>query len=199
MRVPRNLLIAVVVLVAAAAVSGYCVDAKFRAWNERVETVLEFAEEETARADSAVAEADVWQSRADSIAIEAEARSPIIRERIRLVRDSVPVPDTCYAVVAQRDSLIDAALAEADRWRAAYEAERSAADRLREGYNALLVVSDSLVAVLEDRPKPRPRWLPSLQVGLFAGICSDGQPCVGVGGGLTVEIKIPTPRLPWDG
>jgi hypothetical protein len=193
-KIPKALLIAVVALVVAAAVGGYCVDAKFREWNERVEEVVRFAEEETARADSAVAEADVWQSRADSIAIEAEARSPIIRERIRLVRDSVPVPDTCYAVVAQRDSLIDEALAEADDWRLAYAAEKAAAEALRSGYNSLLVVNDSLLAVLDDRPRPRPRWAPSLQMGVFAGVCSDGRPCVGAGAGLTVEVKIP---IPW--
>lgn len=192
MKIPKVLLIAVAAIVVAAAFSGYCVDAKFREWDRRVRDVEAFAEAETARADSAVTAATEAEVRADSALAFADSVRPEIRERIVRIREELP-PDTA------RDAVIDDLVQENDSLRVAVDEYRTAAERLREGYNSLLVVNDSLTSVLADRPKPRARWMPSLQVGVFAGVCSDGKPCVGVGGGLTVEVKIPTPRLPWDG
>jgi hypothetical protein len=192
MRVPKGLAIAAAALVVAAAVSGYCVDAKFRAWNERVEKVEEFAKAETARANAEADKADEQKARADSAVTAARNRAPEIRERIVRVREESP-PDPA------RDSIIDDLAADNEQLVVAYDSVSSAYEILRVSYNSLLVVNDSLSSVLSDRPRPRSRWAPSIQAGVFAGICSDGRPCVGVGAGLTVEIKIPTPRLPWDG
>lgn len=189
----RNLIIVGVAILAALALSGWFVDAKFRAWNERAENALAFAEEESARADSLSSESDVWRERADSITAEADSRSPIIRERIRLVRDTVQVPDTCTVFVAQRDSIIDEVVAQADAWEDAYVAERAAHDLTRSAYSALLTVNDSLRIVLEDRPLPRPAFMPSLEVGPFVGFCTDGRPCAGVGIGLTFKVRLPWP------
>lgn len=186
MSVPRTTLIAVVVVVAAAALSGYCVNAKFRAWNERVEAVEVFAEQETARAAAEADTALVWRERADSIAAAAESVAPIIRDRIIRVREEAP-PDPA------RDSLIDELVVEADQWRAAFKAERKAGLLLQGAYDRVLVVNDSLTTVLDARERPRSRWAPTFSVGLFAGICSNGQLCTGIGPGITFEIKIPTP------
>lgn len=189
----RNLLIVGVALAAALAVGGLFVDTKFREWNERAEHALAFAEEESARADSLHSEADALRERADSIAADASARSPVIRERIRLVRDTVQVPDTCVSFVAQRDSIIDEVVEQADAWEDAYIAEREAHDLTRAAYSLLLGVNDSLRVVLEDRPRPRPTFMPSLEVGPFVGFCADGRPCVGVGVGLTFKVRLPWP------
>lgn len=186
----RNLVIAGVVLATALVVSGWCVDQRFREWNERVERVEEFAEAETARANAEAAEAAEVKARADSAVAEARDRAPEIRERIVRVREESP-PDPA------RDSIIDDLASDNEQLTAAYDTLSAAFVVLQSSYNSLLVVNDSLLTVLDDRPKPRPRWAPSLQVGVFAGMCTDG-PCVGVGGGLTFEIKLPV-RLPWDG
>jgi hypothetical protein len=191
MRLSKPLVIATAVLVAAVVVSGWCVDARFREWNERVERVEEFAEAETARANAEADRADGEKARADSAVTAARERAPEIRERIVRVREESP-PDPA------RDSIIDDLAADNEQLVQAYDSVSTAYDRLRGSYNSLLVVNDSLSTVLDARPKPRPRWMPSLQVGVFAGVCSDFKPCVGVGGGLTVEVKFPI-GLPWDG
>lgn len=199
MKIPRGVWIAAVAGLAVAAISGMWVDSKFREWDQRATQAEAVAGAERARADSAAIAASVESRRADSTAAYAEALAATTRERVRIVRDTVAVPEPCEEIVAQRDELIDSLIVEADSWRDAYHAERRAVDALRIANTALTVAYDSLTAVLEDRPRPRPRWAPSLQAGVFAGICSDGKPCVGVGAGLTVEVKLPTPRLPWDG
>lgn len=191
MKIPRGLVIAVVILVAVTVVSGYCVDQRFREWNKRVEQVEEFAKAETARAASAVVEAGDQKARADSVVRAARERAPEIRERIVRVREELP-PDPA------RDSIIDSLVADNEQLVAVYDSVSAAYTVLLHSYNSLLVVNDSLLAVLEDRPRPRPRWAPSLQAGVFAGVCSDGRLCAGVGGGLMFEIKIPV-GLPWDG
>ena len=191
----KNWVIAIAAVVAAVVISGYCVDAEFRRWNDRVERALAFAVTEAARADTAVVLAAAISARADSIAAEAAARAPLIRERIRVVRDTVllPVPDTCRPVVAQRDSIIDDLVVESDQWRVAYFEGKDAASMLLQSYNFLRTAYDSLVVVLEARPKPRSRWAPTLHVGAIAGICTTGQFCAGLGAGVGIEFKIPTP------
>jgi len=189
----RDAIIAIAVIsVAAVVVSGLFIDARFRKWNERVERVQEFAKAETARADSAVAEADAEEARADSIAEEASSRAPIIRERIVIIREE-PIPEECEDFVIPRDSIIDELLVESEQWETAYEAETRAVGKLRFAYTRLGVVNDSLSTVLDDRPRPRPAWMPSLEVGIFAGICTNGRPCIGAGVGLSFKVRIPFP------
>ena len=177
-------------LLVLAALAGHYLDKRFAEWNKRVEAVEEFATSETARADSLHSEATAHSERADSLFSTYAARQPEVRERILFVRDSVTGPDTCLSVVAQRDRIIDDLVAQNDVVVAAYEAEKSAAEQLRSAYSSLLVVNDSLRAVLGDRPLPPPSFLPRINVGPFVGVCSTGQPCVGFGIGITWKIPV---------
>ena len=182
----RTVVIVAAALVVAAAVSGYFVDARFREWNRRVDSVLEFAEGETARANSAETAASDQKARSDEIVAAARARVPEIRDRIVTVREQAP-PDSA------RDSIIDDLTEVVDSITVAYDSTSAAFVLLRSAYGRLLTVNDSLTIVLKDRPKPRSRWAPTFTVGAFAGVCTNGKFCAGVGPGISFEIKIPTP------
>jgi len=73
---------------------------------------------------------------------------------------------------------------------AAVAIERSAAAELRLGLSDAISRGDSLDAVLSDRPRPRPSFLPRMSVGPFIGFCADGTSCVGVGLHLSWEVKL---------
>lgn len=185
----RTLLVLVgAALIAALTISGYFVDQKLQEWNRRVEEAQSFARAETARADSVVFAAEHERARADSLARVARVDTVRVREILEK-----PVIKECEPFVIQRDSLINELLVKNEQLAEAYEVEHRAADKLRAAYDALLVVNDSLMAVLDDRPLPLPKWAPSVQVGFFVGMCADGHPCAGVGAGLTWKVKIPMP------
>jgi len=172
-------LVAVALLGAAAAGYSY-LDRRFREWNERVEAVQEFSRAETARADSLAAIALEMRLRADSL-----ASLPSVVDTIHVDSIIAAAPDTCAPVVA----IVEALVIENQNLRDAYDLQRSAADKLQLSYDALLVVNDSLMTVLDDRPIPPPEWIPSFRVGPFAGVCSSGTMCVGVG--VSISWKVP--------
>lgn len=177
------------VVIAAAVVSGLFVDREFREWNRRVEEVQEFAESETARADSAVARGRAAQAAADLTRAEAVRLTIANRERIAAL-DTV-VPEECEEVVAVRDTLIREVLVESDTWRLAFEKQRKASTQFISAQRRQSVVIDSLMLVLDARPRPRPAWLPTVSVGPFVGFCVNGQPCAGIGVGLTWKVRFP--------
>lgn len=172
--------VAVTLAVAAAVANSYLRNQE-REWNERVERVQEFSRAETARADSAVAVAARERTRADSL-----ASIPSVLDTIAIDTLIVQAPDTCAPLVAVIEDLV----AENGRLREAYDLQRSAAERLQVSYDRLLVANDSLNAVLDDRPLPAPRWLPSLQVGPQVGVGTGGA-YVGVGISISWEVPIP--------
>jgi hypothetical protein len=152
---------------------------------------------ETARADSLLSLAEQEYQRAEEGAIQAErlalhaARNDtIVRERVRVVRDTVVIPDTCFVYVAQRDSLIDDLLGITDTLTLAFAEQKRAYVVLQGAYRSTQTAADSLRNVLEDYPSPLPWFVPSLEAGVFAGICLDGQPCTGVGVGLTWKLPL---------
>ncbi len=188
MRVARNVVIIAVAVLAVAAVVRIYMGSQYAKWNQRVEEVLEFAEGESARADSAIAEAEKRVEYADSVARVVEARAPIIRERIIRIREE-PVPEDCEPVVAARDSVINDLLVENGQLQLVVGDQRFAIARYAAANLALGIANDSLVAVLKDRPIPPPRGLPEIRVGPQAGICMDGRACAGVG--ISLGWKVP--------
>lgn len=178
-----------IVVIVALVAAGYWVYSAKQEWEQLARSALSESARQSARADSAEVRALSASARADSIAAEAARIEPIIRERVRIVRDTVPVPDECVEVVAQRDSLLDEALANSDRWRSAFVAESLAVVDLRVANSALRLANDTLTAALEARPRPWPKWLPEIRVGPQAGICTDGRACAGVG--VSVGWKVP--------
>ena len=140
-----------------------------RAYEARVAAVTAFAEQETTRADSAVAAATAASARADSLDNAAGGRAQVVRARVDEIR-VVAVPDTCVPFVAPRDSLLDEALAAVAEEKQAYEEQKRATDAVRLAYGAVRVVNDSLRTVLDARPKPRPWYMPTLSITAGAGL-----------------------------
>jgi hypothetical protein len=170
-----------VALLGAAAIGYHLLDSRWREWNRQVEEAQEWARAETARADSAVSESDRERARADSL-----AAIPSVLDTIAIDTILVAAPDTCAPLVAIIEELVD----ENARLRMAYDTLSSAAGRLRVSYDDLLVVNDSLMTVLDNRPIPPPKWLPSFQVGPQVGAGPDGF-YYGVGISISWEIPIP--------
>lgn len=163
---------------------------EYRKWNERVEVALAFSARETARANALFVQAEADRTRADSLAADVAAGIANVRERIRIIRDTVVVPDTCQVFVIQRDSVINELLAENEQLFRAYDLQSTAASRLRDSYNILLVANDSLRTVLEARPIPPPAWMPTIGVGAIGGMCTTG-PCAGVGVSVSWKVRLP--------
>lgn len=180
----------IVTILAMVAVAGrFLYDAQERKYQERVEHVQEFADEQKRRAEAALATADSLKAERDSVAAVAARRDTVVRERVREVL-AEPVPEDCAEFVLPRDSLISDLLGQVNLWREAYDAAAAEAEALRGAHGRLVVAVDSLQNVLNDRPKPKPAWIPEIKVGAIAGICLDG-PCIGAGVSLGWEIPIP--------
>lgn len=152
------------------------------AWQQRAASAVEQAKQEHIRTLAAERVAEAARVRADSLAERAARAAPVVRERIRVVRDSAP-PDPA------RDEIIDTLVVESDTRQEAFQAASEAADTLRAALTASQATTDSLGAVLAARPRPRSPWLPSLGVGPIVGLCSDLRPCVGVGVALTWKVS----------
>jgi hypothetical protein len=169
---------AAVTFVVAAAIVRSCGESE---WEKRAQQAEQFAEQQLVRADSAEKQAASYAVRADSLARSAEYKSRQVRERVKVVREAA-VPDTCRPFVVVRDSLLDGALAAVDEWESAYDTLKAANDNLTAANGVLRTVSDSLLAVVRARPKPRPRFLPEIgpYIGVGAGTAGAGVQ-VGVG------------------
>jgi hypothetical protein len=152
-----------------------------------VQTVEALAASERARADSLAGRARELAVRADSLARRTARVDTVLRTRIVEVR-AQPVPDTCAPWIAERDSLIDAAVAQADSWREAYGQQVLVTGLLEAAQAGLRLANDSLSAVLAGRPRPPPWWRPTLGIGPFTGVCTSGV-CAGVGVTLSWRIR----------
>lgn len=149
-------------------------------WEAHVEAAQLEAKKNAARADSLVIASDMYREQADSIQLVADSIAAI-RPRLIVRIDSVPVPAEAVPFTAPRDTLITVLTAENESLRSvAKRLQMSTSDALTA--NALLRASvDSLSSVLDRRPKPRSRLIPTLGAGIMAGVCSDMRPCSGVG------------------
>ena len=182
-----ELVVAGALLLGGVLAVNHIVDKLNADWQARVDSVQTFADGETARAEVLHSEASYLQAQADSLA----ALAPVV-DTMRIVEImEVAVPDTCEVFVAPRDSVISELLQNNGLLREALATERTAAERLRAAYVSLEVAYDSVSAVLDDRPIQLPRFIPRVSMGAFAGICTDGQPCAGIGIGLTWKVRLP--------
>ena len=120
------------------------------------------------------------EEEAAELAVVAHDLGVQVRDRVADVRE-LAVPEACASVVVVRDAIIDTLIVESDTWHAAYDTLVTASAVLQMSFGLQSIALDSLTAVLTDRPLPRPRWLPSVSPGVFAGVCSNGAGCVGVG------------------
>jgi hypothetical protein len=185
----------VAVVALLAVVTVFFVDACHRKslseWEKRVTRVEEQVAHERARAEALKREAASSAAKADSLAADLASRAPEIRERIREVQIATPDSLRNEPAIIQRDSLIADLRNESDGWRAAYEEKSEAYDLLGDALRLVEASRDSLLAVLGDRPGERPWYVPTVGVGPFAGVCSDGSACVGpVAVSLTWRIRL---------
>lgn len=179
-------LLAAILFGVGTTVMGFRSSAAAREWEAQ-------AKMELARAEAAQEELEVLlvvvaevQENADSTAAVARELGSRVMERVADVRERA-APDP-VAPVTVRDSIIDDLVLVVDTWEDAYEAEVKVSKLLRVTIGIQSVTLEGLTATLENRPTPRPRWIPSVSPGLFAGVCNDGRGCMGVG--LTLSWRI---------
>ena len=160
-------------------------------WERRVQEVEAEVVALNVTADSAKFKADSLMVAADSLWFELERQEPEIREVIRIVRAEVPVPEPCLPIVTQRDSIITELLEQMEQRDTVIVQQRHAFDALLVSHASLEAAVDSLTDVLGDRPIRLPSLIPEIGLGVTAGICTTGQPCVAVG----VQLKWDIPFL----
>lgn len=188
---PLYKVLAGVAVLAAAALAAQSYFGRRQAeWEARVRLVQAQAALERQRAEEAVARADSFEFRADSLAGEAGRVRVVVQERIDSVR-AVPTPDECLAFVEPRDRLIDSLVVAYDVLEDAFEEEAKANSELRYANVRALLAVDSLNAVLSDRPKPRPAWLPEVGLGCAAGISvTSARPDAACGLTMTWKVRL---------
>ena len=164
---------------------GHCFNSRANEWEARVQVTLAESKNLRSRVIDLQAEAEELRSQAVASAEEAEAREPVIIERIR----TLPPAVTPGEIV--RDSVITEVVEQSDRWKISYQKERLSHGLTREALRLALVRGDDLEAVLKDRPGRKPWWIPELVIGPFVGSCvPSGTPCAGVGVTLGWKVSL---------
>jgi hypothetical protein len=187
----RHIAVVALVAVVAVFVIDTCHNHSISEWEQRVTRVEEQVAHERERAEALKEEAASSAAKADSLAADLASRAPAIRERIIEVQIATPDSLRNEPAIIQRDSLIADLRNESDGWRAAYEEKSEAYDLLADALRYVESSRDSLLVVLADRPGERPWYVPSVGLGPFAGVCSDGSACVGpVAVSLTWRIRL---------
>lgn len=170
------------VTVLLAAVAHFALASEFerraRAAEALADSLQQVAQHAVARADSA-------EARVDTIEVRVAVRDTVIR---RIVTE-LPVPTVqCLKETAPRDSIIHLQDLQIADLRVALDEEQSAAGDLRIALDATQTALDSTLSALAARPKFT--FAPEITVGGFAGICTTGQPCAGIGVGVGFRIPI---------
>ncbi len=175
-------LIAVGVTVLVLGV-GRCYGSRADEWEARVKVALVESESLRSRVVDLQAEAEVLRSQAVASAEEAEAREPVIRERI------VQLPPAETPGEVERDEIIVELALNRDEWKLAYELSEIANGRITQALGLALTRGDSLHVILEARPGKKPWWVPELILGPFVGACvPSATPCAGFGVAIGIRI-----------
>ena len=176
---------AVVLIVGVALVTDHCYSANADEWEQRAGEAIATSKQLRSRVEALQSEADQLRSQAVAAAEAAEAREPIVRERIAVL----PPAETPGEI--ERDEIIVEVQEVSDQWKLAYTTESAAHNKTREALFHALVRGDSLEIVLEDRPGKRAWWIPTLTVGPQAGIAfGDGGAYVGLGATLGWKLGL---------
>jgi len=169
---------------------GKCYRSQANEWEKQVRVVLSQAEDLDRQAKEAVKRADNAEAEIEILVESVRDKQPIIRERIDSVRVETPLELAGHPAIVKRDEIIADLIVESADWEEAYEREVEVANLLRVANAFALARGDSLVRVLEDRPKKHPWYIPRLGVGPYAGIDMNGKPSVGpIAVHLAWEIK----------
>lgn len=186
----RTLLIIAAAVLIAVIVTDRCHQDDIDAFERRVSRVQEQKKQAEKRVDSLVAEAARAENRADSAVSQIEEEIPEVEARIDTVRVQTPPELEDHPAIVKRDSIIDDLVEQRDNALAAFREQGRAVSKLRAAVSVAEASADSLSDVLSDRPGDKPWWVPQLGVGPFAGVCTTGVPCSGIGATLSWEIEI---------
>jgi hypothetical protein len=178
---------AVAVVAAVLAVRSFA-SQRDAEWQMRVERETARAEEALAIGDSLRVEAKSYEEVADSLAVEAERRDTVI---VTMIEELPAPPADCEPYTAPRDSVIAEMAERHNDISAAFEAEREAAALLRAAEQRARMAGDSLLAVLDARPRPLSPLIPSVGLGCTAGLSPlTRQADVVCGLSLNWEVKL---------
>ena len=186
MKLPvREVLIGAGLVVATSLLADRCYSGREDEWEQRVQVVMNEADNLRSRAEVAEAEAVQLRSQAVAVAEGAGAREIIIEERI------VELPPPVTARDTAADHIIEELQINRDEFKLAYELESAAHDKTREALSLEQVRGDSLYIALKERPTRKPWWIPELSVGPQAGMKLNGDGAyLGVGVTLGWKIRI---------
>lgn len=176
-----------VAIVAAVLVVRSVWSAKDAEWQERVEREVARAEAAIEVGDSLRAEARYLSLEADSLIAEAAIKDTVI---VTMLEQLPAPPPDCEPFTAPRDSAILVMQERHDNVASAFARERESNIRLRQAEAKAAASTDSLLAVLDSRPRPLSPLIPEVGVGVFAGICTTGQPCAGLGVGVQWKVRL---------
>lgn len=188
--VVRNAVPIALAVVATLLVADRCHRAEYAEWEARVETVQRQAAVNLERTVEALREEQEQSQRADSIAEDVRERAVRVEERIDTVLVETPPELEDHPAIVQRDKIIEEVTDQRDDALRAFEEQKEATAILRTALEESRETVDSLSTVLEDRPSPRPWWVPEVGVGPFAGLCSDGGPCTGLGAHVSWKVSL---------
>lgn len=172
-------------VVAAVLVARSFVNQRDAIWQERVEREMARAEESLRAVDRAQAEAAALEIAVDSLIAKDAIKDTVI---ITMIEELPAPPPDCEEFTAPRDSVIRLLREQRLNVLEALRVQREAAALLQNAADQAATTADSLYSVLGDRPRPVSPLLPKVGVGVVAGLCTTGQPCVA--GGLSVQWEV---------
>lgn len=155
-------------VVAAVLVARSVIGARDAEWQARVERETARAEAALLYGDSLRVEADSLEAQVDSLETRVSVRDTVIRRVVE--RIPVEVPADCEPFTAPRDTAILLLTEQVHDVSDALAAQREAAARLRQAEYQARIAADSLLAVLDDRPRPLSPLIPSVGLGCTAGL-----------------------------
>jgi hypothetical protein len=181
-------LVGVLVLAAGALAFQSYLGQKDAEWHERVERETARAETLMAENEQLRTEAAELEAIADSALIAATERDTIIVNRIETL--PAPTPD-CEVFTAPRDSLIADMQGRHDKMLMVTSNYRNSLSLLHAAEAKARASTDSLLAVLDDRPKPRSPLIPEVGLGCAAGLSvTTGTPDAACGLSLSWKVRL---------
>lgn len=178
----RYFLAGAAITVLAAAVAHVILTSEFE---RRAQAAEALADSLQTVAAHAVARADSAEARVDTIEVRVAVRDTVIRR----IMTELPVPTVqCLKETAPRDSIIRLQDQQIADLQVALDEQQSATTDLRSALDATQEALDSTLSALSARP--RFTFAPEITLGGFAGICTTGQPCAGLGVGIGFRIPI---------
>lgn len=184
----RKAALPLIVAVLVAVVFGYCYRQSRSEWERRAADAVTRADSLQKRVRVLTDSARLFENRADTLSSKAAKADTIIRQRIVRVRAETPDSLAHVPAVVERDAIIDSLQIEVSDLRSAFESEKEANARLHMALDRATERGDTLAAVLKDRPKPPPWFIPKIVLGPSAGLQTTGKPYTGVGVTLGWEI-----------